>query len=102
MFEKILGFIKATGRVMGRPFAKHALTLLNVLQNRDIPASVRMEIIGALTYLVVPTDLVPDQIPFLGFVDDEAALAAVYYNLMVYVDADIRKKTESQLEKIFN
>ena len=37
---------------------------------RDIPQEALLPILAALAYLVDPFDLIPDEIPFLGYVDD--------------------------------
>ena len=35
----------------------------------ELPASVRRKVIGALGYFANPSDLIPDQVPGLGFLD---------------------------------
>lgn len=37
---------------------------------RDIPRDALLTIVAAISYLVDPFDLIPDEVPFLGFVDD--------------------------------
>lgn len=37
---------------------------------RDVPEEALLSILAALAYLVDPFDLIPDEIPFLGYVDD--------------------------------
>jgi uncharacterized membrane protein YkvA (DUF1232 family) len=37
---------------------------------RDVPEEALLSILSALAYLVDPFDLIPDEIPFLGYVDD--------------------------------
>ncbi|RIL02544.1 MAG: hypothetical protein DCC71_16380 [Proteobacteria bacterium] len=46
--------------------------LLNMLQDEDydLPKAPRGEVLGALAYFANPHDLIPDQIPGLGFLDD--------------------------------
>jgi uncharacterized membrane protein YkvA (DUF1232 family) len=41
---------------------------------RAIPESALLSIIAALNYLVNPFDLIPDEIPFLGFLDDATVM----------------------------
>ncbi len=43
--------------------------------DRDTPLQVKAIIMGALAYFVLPTDMIPDFIAAMGFVDD----AAVFY-----------------------
>jgi uncharacterized membrane protein YkvA (DUF1232 family) len=41
---------------------------------RNAPAEALLTIIAAVSYLVDPFDLIPDEIPFLGFVDDATVI----------------------------
>jgi uncharacterized membrane protein YkvA (DUF1232 family) len=42
---------------------------------REVPTGALISIIAALAYVVNPFDLIPDVVPFLGFVDDAAVIA---------------------------
>jgi len=42
---------------------------------RDTPAHVKVTLLGALAYFVLPVDVVPDVLPLIGFTDDAAVLA---------------------------
>ena len=42
---------------------------------RAVPQSALFSIITAINYLVDPFDLIPDEIPFLGFLDDATVIA---------------------------
>jgi uncharacterized membrane protein YkvA (DUF1232 family) len=42
---------------------------------RLVPHGALLSIIAAISYLVDPFDLIPDEIPFLGFVDDATVIA---------------------------
>jgi uncharacterized membrane protein YkvA (DUF1232 family) len=46
--------------------------LTEIIQDEDYraPKSVRNEVLGALSYFANPDDLIPDDIPVLGFLDD--------------------------------
>jgi len=41
------------------------------------PAQVRVSLMAALAYLIMPFDLFPDFMPLVGFSDDFVALTAV-------------------------
>ena len=42
---------------------------------RNISADALLSIVAAMNYFVDPFDLIPDEIPFLGFVDDATVIA---------------------------
>jgi uncharacterized membrane protein YkvA (DUF1232 family) len=42
---------------------------------RNVPVTALISIIAALAYVANPFDLIPDVVPFLGFVDDAAVIA---------------------------
>ncbi len=44
-------------------------------QYRNVPQEALLWIITALNYFVDPFDLIPDEVPFLGFVDDATVLS---------------------------
>ena len=46
--------------------------------NTDISVPDLIILVGALVYFICPADVIPDAIPAIGFVDDAAALAAVF------------------------
>jgi uncharacterized membrane protein YkvA (DUF1232 family) len=41
---------------------------------RDVPRDALLTIVAAISYLVDPFDLIPDEVPFLGFVDDATVI----------------------------
>jgi uncharacterized membrane protein YkvA (DUF1232 family) len=44
---------------------------------KEVPFSVIVPALGAIIYLVSPIDLIPDPIPFFGFLDDAAVFTLV-------------------------
>lgn len=55
------------------PYLQTMLRLIRAYaqgEYREIPESALLSIIAGVSYLVDPFDLIPDEIPFLGFLDD--------------------------------
>ena len=48
------------------------------MRDKDTPKYVKAVIAGALGYLVLPIDIVPDTIPVLGWIDDVAVLGLAF------------------------
>ncbi len=52
----------------GRTIAKPALEVLEMAIDPYTPAQVRVSLMAALAYLIMPFDLFPDFMPLVGFV----------------------------------
>jgi uncharacterized membrane protein YkvA (DUF1232 family) len=85
----------------GRKTLLTALTLFYCLQDRDTPTWAKGVIIGALGYLVLPTDLVPDMIPGVGYGDDWGALVAALGTVAAYIKDEHKDKASIQVERLF-
>lgn len=91
---------KAT-RSAGRKTLLTALTLFYCLQDGDTPVWAKGVIVGALGYLVLPADLIPDIIPGAGFGDDWGALVAALGTVAAYVKDEHKAKATAQVERLF-
>jgi uncharacterized membrane protein YkvA (DUF1232 family) len=64
-------------RVAGRiPFAEDLVAAFYCATDSGTPSRVKLILIGAIGYFVLPTDAVADLLPLIGFADDAAVLAA--------------------------
>lgn len=77
-----------------------ALQLYFLLQAKDVPVKAKTLIVGALGYLILPADLVPDFIPALGFTDDLTALMVALRTLNKYLTPDINARAKDQANKL--
>ena len=82
---------------LGKKVLKPALLLYYVMMSPDTPLKIKAAIAGALGYLILPIDLIPDFIPVAGYTDDLAALIAVVKTCDAYITPEIRKKAEDKL-----
>ena len=85
----------------GRTIAKPALEVLEMAIDPFTPAQVRISLMAALAYLIMPFDLFPDFMPLVGFSDDFVALTAVLSIWSKYMTPSIRTRAERKLNKIF-
>lgn len=68
---------KLLRRVAGRlPFAEDAAAAYFCVRDAKTPRYVKLTLLAALAYFVLPTDAVADFLPVIGFADDAAVLAA--------------------------
>ena len=85
----------------GRTIAKPALEVLEMTLDPFTPAQVRVSLMAALAYLIMPFDLFPDFMPMVGFSDDFVALTAVLSIWSKYMTPSIRLRAEKKLNRLF-
>ena len=76
----------------GRTIAKPALEVLEMALDPYTPTQVRVSLMAALAYLVMPFDLFPDFMPVVGFSDDFVALTAVLSICLLYTSPSPRDR----------
>lgn len=88
-------------RRVGRriPFAEDAVTAFYCLTDDTTPRRVRVILGSALAYFIVPTDLVPDFIAVLGFIDDATVLALAFRSVSGHIRDDHRRDAQKFLGK---
>ena len=95
------GVLKKILLKAGRVIAKPALEGFELIMDNSTPPQVRISILGALTYLIVPVDLIPDFIPASGFSDDLVALTAVISLWQHHITPEMKFRAKCKLEKWF-
>ena len=85
----------------GRTIAKPALEVFEMALDPFTPGQVRVSLMAALAYLIMPFDLFPDFMPVVGFSDDFVALTAVLSIWSKYMTPSIRIRAERKLNKLF-
>ena len=85
----------------GRTIAKPALEVLEMALDPLTPTQVRISLMAALAYLIMPFDLFPDFMPLVGFSDDFVALTAVLSIWSKYMTPSIRMRAAKKLDMLF-
>jgi uncharacterized membrane protein YkvA (DUF1232 family) len=93
---------------LGR-FAKEAgikvvysgLVLYYALESPNTPLKAKLKIYGALGYLILPIDFVPDILPVVGFVDDLGVLGFAIAQVLKSIDNDVKQKAKDKLTDFF-
>ena len=94
MFQRLL-------RRAGRTIAAPALEALEMVMDQATPPQARLTMLAALTYLLIPTDLIPDFLPIAGFSDDLVALTAVIGLCSKHITPEIRLRAQRKLDRWF-
>ena len=95
------GTLKKVARVAGRKTLTSALILFYCLKDRETPTWAKGVIVGALGYLILPADLIPDLIPGAGYGDDWGAIVAALATVAAYIKDEHKEKAHAQVERIF-
>ncbi len=70
-------FMRLLKRVARRvPFAEDGVAAFLCARDPATPRRVRLTLLAALGYFVLPLDTIPDLLPMMGFTDDAAVIAA--------------------------
>ncbi len=93
----LLRLLRRAGRLVARP----ALECLELLLDGDTPVPVKLTVLAALTYLLVPLDLVPDFIPAAGFSDDLVAITTLLTLCGRHRTEVIRQRAQRRLDRWF-
>ncbi|HEX9545648.1 MAG TPA: YkvA family protein [Pyrinomonadaceae bacterium] len=65
------------------------LLCARLLTDSRVPATERALLAGAIVYAIIPFDLIPDMIPFVGQVDDAYLIALTLLRLMERTDPEV-------------
>lgn len=93
----LLRVLRRAGRLVALP----ALECLELLLDSATPYAVKATVLAALTYLLVPVDLIPDVIPAAGFSDDLVALTTLLSLCARHRTAAIRLRAQRRLDRWF-
>ena len=93
--------LKRLLRRAGRTIAAPALEALEMMLDASTPAPARLTMMAALSYLLMPADLIPDLLPVAGFSDDLVALTAMMGIWNQHITPEIRDRARRRLDRWF-
>lgn len=89
--------LKRIASKAGAKVVYYALVLFYTLTDPATPARYKAVIAGALGYLILPLDLLPDFLPFAGLADDWAALIAAVSYVFTSITPQNKEKARQKL-----
>ncbi|HLS60460.1 MAG TPA: YkvA family protein [Virgibacillus sp.] len=95
--EKLLNYAKK----MGIKLTYYSLLLFYSFQSPHTPKKDKLTIAGALGYLILPVDIIPDFIPVIGFTDDLIIIVYAVYRVINHIDQDVKKQADERMKKLF-
>jgi len=81
------------------PFVEDAAAAWYTARDPQTPAKVKVTLIGALAYFVLPADLIPDFLAGFGFTDDAAVLFAAIRAVTPHIREEHRTKARAALRR---
>ncbi len=87
--EKIVadGFVDKARKTVGKiPFTDEAVAAYYCATDPSTPTRVKVILMAALAYFVMPLDTLPDFIALLGFTDDAAVFWAAWRSVSGYIN----------------
>ncbi|SON57319.1 hypothetical protein HDIA_3778 [Hartmannibacter diazotrophicus] len=88
--------LKRAGRSI--PFVDEVVAAYYCALDPETPVRVRVMLMGALAYFVLPVDAVPDFLALVGFTDDVTVLAATIAMVRGHITAKHRDKAHEALK----
>ncbi len=87
---KFVRFIKGTGRRIH--FLPKLLMIFYCMQDKDTPKIVKLALMGAIGYVLLPLDFVPDAFAGVGWIDDAAVVTAAIRLAGTYIKPEHMEK----------
>ena len=85
-------------RVLSRiPFAEDLIAAYYCAMDSQTPTKVRVVLLGALAYFIMPLDIIPDFILGVGYTDDAAILAAAISTVAAHITPKHRDAAKQAL-----
>jgi uncharacterized membrane protein YkvA (DUF1232 family) len=66
-----------------------ALMIGSLLIDHEVPRGAKLALAAVAVYLASPVDLIPDFIPFVGYLDDVLVAAIVVDGMLSYLDRSL-------------
>lgn len=90
---------KLSGKI-GSKLLFYIIVLYELMRDKNIPIKNRLIFIAALGYFVLPTDLVSDFLPGLGFTDDLAFITYAMASATDYITPEVREKAQKKVDQL--
>lgn len=95
VFSDMWRLLKKLGR--RAPFAEDVLAAFYCATDPATDRRVKMVLVGAIAYFVMPFDVIPDMLPILGFTDDAALLTAAIASVAGSIKPTHRERAKAML-----
>ncbi len=92
--------IKRYAKDIGAGLLRQAFRLYFASQSPNVPTWAKAAMYGALAYLVLPTDAVPDLLPMVGYTDDATVMAAALTTVAMHITPEIKQQADDKVDAL--
>jgi uncharacterized membrane protein YkvA (DUF1232 family) len=82
------------------PFVDDLIAASYCAMDASTPLHVKAVLFGALAYFIMPIDLIPDVIAWVGFTDDAAVLYAALRTIAPHIKDDHRRQAKTAIDRL--
>lgn len=101
-YNTLWNIICRWSRKAGRSATHPVLLMWFVMVSKDTPRKDKWAILGSLTYLILPIDILDaKRLPIIGWLDEVASLAILIQKMSKHITPEIEINVEKQLDKWF-
>ena len=98
LWHKIGNWARKVGRATTRP----VLLLYYVMTSKDTPRKDKAIIFAAISYLVLPVDLISaKRLPIIGWLDEATSLVVTIQRMQKYITPEMKRRADETLERWF-
>lgn len=99
--DKFWDKVKSVAKAAGSKVIYAALKLYYAAQSDKTPKWAKTTIYGALGYLILPVDLVPDFLPVVGFGDDLSVIVAATAVVAMNITEEVKNQAKKKMSDWF-
>ena len=82
------------------PFVGDLIAAYYCAMDASTPLHVKAVLFGALAYFIMPIDVIPDVIAWVGFTDDAAVLYAALRTIAPHIKDDHRRQAKAAIDRL--
>ena len=82
------------------PFLEELITAHYCAFDRNTPLYVKVVLVGAIVYFVVPDEFIPASLPLIAYADDAAVLAAAFKIVSSHIKPEHREAAQRMVARL--
>jgi len=97
--SELKSFLRSYGKKLGNTVMLYALIVLTLIGDYRVPLKLRILLTASVGYLILPTDLISDFLPVIGFTDDIAFLTYVITSANDYITPEVKEEAKGKMSR---